>query len=89
MPNTPPPVHDIAEEIDETTIEGYMMKDGIDVERAKEDTTRKGLDLDKVAEALGAKRIGRVPARSGYIGSVETLAAVQALKAEEAAKNKP
>ena len=74
------PEYDLAAEIDDTTIEGYMLKDGIDPDAARKEY------LDKIAKGLGAVPKGRVPARSGNIGAVETLAAVQALKAEDEAK---
>ena len=83
MPKTPE--RDLAEEIDETTAEGYMMKAGIDPDAAREAYEKK-LDLDKIAASLDATRKGAVPARSGHIGAVETLAAVQAIQAEEKLK---
>jgi len=39
---------------------------------------RRGLDMDKIAGALGAARQGRVSARGGYFGALQLLADIAA-----------
>ena len=39
---------------------------------------RRGLDMDKIARALGAARQGKVSAAGGYLGAMQLLADIQA-----------
>ncbi len=39
---------------------------------------RRGLDMDKIAKALGAARRGKVPAAGGYFGALQLLADIEA-----------
>ncbi len=39
---------------------------------------RRGLDMDKIARALGATRQGKVAATGGYFGAVQLLADIEA-----------
>lgn len=47
---------------------------------------KKPLDYDKVAEALGAKRGGPFPAKSGFFGALQTAAEFQAQRAPTTGK---
>ena len=39
---------------------------------------KRGLDMDKIAKALGAQRRGKVSATGGYFGAVQLLADIEA-----------
>src|SRR5260370_2049112 len=39
---------------------------------------RRGLDMDKIARALGAVRQGKVPTAGGYFGAMQLLADIEA-----------
>ena len=38
----------------------------------------KKLDMDKIARALGAERLGTVPAKGGYFGALQLVAEIEA-----------